>query len=49
MHKGFIKFISIILALTILTINQSLSDIVNKIVVKGNERISEKTIKLFSN
>ena len=25
-----------------------MSDIVNKIVVTGNERISEKTIKLFS-
>ena len=48
MHKGFIKFVSIVLALIIFTINQSLSDIVNKIVVTGNERISEKTIKLFS-
>ena len=48
MYKGFIKFVSIVLALIIFTINQSLSDIVNKIVVTGNERISEKTIKLFS-
>ena len=48
MFKGFLKLVSIVLALTFFTLSQSLSEIVNKIVVTGNERISEKTIKLFS-
>ena len=48
MHKGFLKLISIIFTLIIFTTNPSLSQIVNKIEVRGNERISEKTIKLFS-
>ena len=48
MFKGFLKLISIALTLIVFTLNQSLSEIVNKIVVTGNERISEKTIKLFS-
>ena len=48
MFKGFLKLVSIVLTLIVFTLNQSLSEIVNKIVVTGNERISEKTIKLFS-
>ncbi|MDC3119963.1 outer membrane protein assembly factor BamA [Candidatus Pelagibacter sp.] len=48
MFKGFLKLLSIVLTLNVFTLNQSLSEIVNKIVVTGNERISEKTIKLFS-
>ena len=48
MFKGFLKLVSIVLTLSVFTLNQSLSEIVNKIVVTGNERISEKTIKLFS-
>jgi len=48
MHKVFLKLISVVLTLIFFTFNQSLSEIVNKIVVTGNERISEKTIKLFS-
>ena len=48
MFKGFLKLVSIVLTLTVFTLSQSLSEIVNKIVVTGNERISEKTIKLFS-
>ncbi len=48
MFKGFLKLASIVLTLIVFTLNQSLSEIVSKIVVTGNERISEKTIKLFS-
>ena len=48
MFKGFLKLVSVVLTIIVFTLNQSLSEIVNKIVVTGNERISEKTIKLFS-
>ena len=48
MHKVFLKLISVVLTLVFFTFNQSFSEIVNKIIITGNERISEKTIKLFS-
>ena len=48
MYKCLLKLTSIIFVLIIFTYNQSFSEIVNKIEVTGNERISDKTIKLFS-
>ncbi len=48
MYKGLMKRISIIFAFIIFTSSQSFSEIVKKIEVTGNERISEKTIKLFT-
>ncbi len=48
MFKGFLKLVSVVLTLVAFTLNQSFSEIVSKIIVTGNERISEKTIKLFS-
>ncbi len=48
MHKVFLKLILIIFTPIIFTYNQSLAEIVKKIDIIGNDRISEKTIQLFS-
>ncbi len=48
MHNGLLKKLTIIFVLIILTTSNSVSEIVKKIEVNGNERISEKTIKLFA-
>ncbi len=48
MHKGLMKLILIIFAFTIFIYSHSFSEIVKKIEIIGNERISDKTIKIFS-
>ena len=46
--KILILFIKIIILITFIALNAS-SEIVKKIIIDGNERISDETIKLFSN
>ena len=48
MYKGLMKLILIIFAFTIFIFNHSFSEIVKKIEIIGNERISDKTIKIFT-
>ena len=39
----------VFLFLSIILCNNSYSDVINKITIKGNKRISTETIKMFSN
>ena len=47
MIKEILKFIFIILFLSLLNISYSFSEIIKKFDFKGNKRISSETIKVF--
>ena len=49
MFKSFLKFFSLIFSLVVFTINFSAAEIIKKIEVSGNERISRETINIFIN
>ena len=48
MHKGLMKLILFIFAFIIFITSHSFGEIVKKIEIIGNERISDKTIKIFT-
>ena len=48
MKKKYFKILTIFLFLSFINVNKVLSDIISKIEINGNDRISDETIELFS-